>query len=291
MMRLNPEHLRTLSAAVAEGTFDGAARVLHVTPSAVSQRLRALEAEAGRVLLVRSRPVRPTEAGGALLLLARQLELLEGEAASALGAGTALPLSVAVNGDSLATWVLPALAPLAATTSLHLLREDEGQTGELLRDGTVTGAVTAEASPVAGCTATPLGRMRYRAVAAKSFADRWFPAGATAAALAVAPMLVFDRDDPHQHRFLRTHANADAASPTHMVPASADFAAAVRLGYGWAMLPELQRPDPNDGLVELAPADPLDVPLFWQCWRVRSTALEQLSAALVAGARGALLSP
>ncbi len=286
MMGFDRNHLRAFSAAVAEGTLDGAARVLGVTPSAVSQRLRALEVATGRVLLVRSKPVRVTSSGQAVLLLARQLELLEADAAVALGAEAGRPLPIAVNADSLATWVLPALAPLATDAAFHLLREDERRTSELLRGGEVYGAVTTEAESVAGCLVTPLGLMRYRAVAAPAFAERWFPHGITAAGLACAPMLVFDRDDPLQHAFLAAHGPAGATPPTHMVPASADFAAAVRLGFGWAFLAELQL---DGSLVELAPDAPTDVALHWQRWRLRSAALERLTTAIVAGARRALL--
>lgn len=281
----DPAQLRALSAAVSEGSLDGAAQVLHVTPSAISQRLRALETATGRVLLVRARPVRPTAAGRTLLLLARQLELLEADAAVALGADAQRPLAVAVNADSLATWVLPTLAPLAADMTFHLRREDEGRTSELLREGEVVAAVTTDAAPVAGCASTPLGAMRYRAVAAPAFARRWLPEGIAADALARAPMLVFDRDDPLQHRFLARHAGEDAAPPTHMVPSSADFAAAVQLGFGWALLPELQL---DGSLVELAPAEPTDVALHWQRWRRQSASLEVLTQAVVSGARKAL---
>ncbi len=287
-MRADPNQLRALSAAVDAGTLEGAARVLHITPSAVSQRLRALEQATGRVLLVRSKPVRPTAAGEVLLVLARQLELLEADAAVALGAEADRPLPVAVNADSLATWFLPALAPLAGELAFDLRREDEGRTAELLRAGEVMGAVTTDATPVAGCAVTPLGRMRYRAVASPAFAARWFPDGLTADALSVAPMLVFDQDDPLQHRFLARHGHAGAAPRIHTVPASADFAAAIGLGFGWALLPDLQ----DDGtLVPLAPDDPVDVALHWQRWRLRSAALDRLTDAVVAGARVALPAP
>ncbi|WP_316300635.1 LysR family transcriptional regulator, partial [Clavibacter michiganensis] len=107
---------RTLATVVEEGTLDAAARRLHVTPSAVSQRLRALEDRVGRVVLVRSKPVRTTEAGDAIVRLARQLALLEHDALSAIGAddGSTASLPLAVNADSLATWFLPPLARVAA---------------------------------------------------------------------------------------------------------------------------------------------------------------------------------
>jgi LysR family transcriptional regulator (chromosome initiation inhibitor) len=169
--------LRALEAAVEHGTFEAAARALHVTPSAVSQRLRALEVQTGRVLLVRSKPIRPTAAGETVLRLARQVALLASETSSALGDGDAVDerpptLVVAVNADSLATWVLPALAPLATETCFHLRREDEGRTSDLLRSGEVIAAISSDADPVPGCVVRPLGSMRYAPVATQEFVHR-----------------------------------------------------------------------------------------------------------------------
>src|SRR3954464_10764580 len=132
-------------------------------------------------------------------------------------------LPIAVNADSMATWVLPALAPLAGEVCFDLHREDQQHTSALLRAGTVMAAVTADAQPVPGCTATRLGGLRYRPMAAPGFTRRWFPAGPTAEALARAPVVVFDRHDDLQHRYLHTHAGPDAAPPVHYVPAAADY--------------------------------------------------------------------
>src|SRR5690242_13525806 len=106
-MELDVAQLRALDATVREGTLDAAARALHVTPSAISQRLRALEIATGRVLLVRTKPVQVTASGEAVLRLARQVDLLTAEAARELGSDpSAAPgLPVAVNADSLDTWV------------------------------------------------------------------------------------------------------------------------------------------------------------------------------------------
>jgi len=282
-MDLDLAQLRALDATVRAGTLEAAARALHVTPSAVSQRLRALEVATGRVLLVRSKPVQVTESGQAVLRLARQVELLAADAARELSGGTergpALP--IAVNADSMATWVLAALAPLAGEHAFDLHREDQEHTSELLRSGVVMAAITAEAAPVPGCTVTGLGAMRYRPMATAAFAARWFPEGATPAALDRAPVVVFDRRDDLQHGYLRERA-PDADPPLHFVPASADYAAAVALGFGWGMVPDLQRPP---GLVELDPGGVVDVVLHWQQWKLHSATLERVRAAVVAAAR------
>lgn len=293
-MDLDLAQLRALAAVLDEGTFDAAARRLHVTPSAVSQRLKALETAAGRVLLVRSRPVRATPSGEALLRLARQVELLAADATAQLGGaerGRPPVVPVAVNADSLATWVLPALAPLAGDLCLELHREDQARTSDLLRAGVVMAAVTAEAAPVPGCSVARLGVMRYRPRASRSFLRRWFPDGATPVALAVAPVVVFDRDDRLQHDYLTGRgvgAPAGPRPPLHRVPASADFLTAVRLGFGWGMLPDLQLGPDDADLVELAPGGVVDVALHWQQWKLRSPALDAVSAAVLAAARARL---
>ncbi|MBO3089257.1 LysR family transcriptional regulator ArgP [Cellulomonas dongxiuzhuiae] len=279
--------LRALAAAADLGTFDAAARALHVTPSAVSQRIKALEQTAGAVLLRRDRPVRPTAAGEPLVRLARQLDALTADATRHLTGDAAVPhVTLAINGDSLTTWVLPALAPLAGRVALHVVREDQERSAELLRDGSVMGAVTSQAVAVQGCRVEPLGVMRYRPLAAPAFAARWFgddaaSGGVRAAALAAAPVVTFDADDRLQDRWLRRRRVDPARPPRHRIPASADFAAAVRLGFGWGMLPGEQTDDDERAgrLVRLAD-DAVDVPLYWQQWSLRTDALDAVADAL-----------
>ncbi|MGY1652874.1 LysR family transcriptional regulator ArgP [Geodermatophilus sp. SYSU D01119] len=287
-MELDLAQLRALDATVRGGTLEAAARALHVTPSAVSQRLRALEVATGRILLVRSKPVRVTESGQAVLRLARQIDLLTADVARELGddpVTAAVPtLPVAVNADSMATWVLPALAPLAGEVCLDLHRADQEHTSALLRAGTVMAAVTAEAEPVPGCTSTRLGSMRYRPMAAPAFARRWFPDGLTAEGLARAPVVVFDREDELQHRLLHAWAGSDATPPQHFVPASADFVRAVALGLGWGMVPDLQARDLDAELVDLDPSAAVEVTLYWQQWKLRSATLDRVREAVLAAA-------
>jgi LysR family transcriptional regulator (chromosome initiation inhibitor) len=142
--------------------------------------------------------------------------------------------------------------------------------------------VTADAEPVPGCTVTRLGGMRYRPMAAPAFAARWFPAGPTPEALAAAPVVVFDRKDDLQHRYLRRRGATDADPPVHYVPASADYVSAVVLGLGWGMVPALQD---RGGLVDLDPDGAVDVVLHWQQWKLRSASLDRVRGALLAAAR------
>jgi LysR family transcriptional regulator, chromosome initiation inhibitor len=293
-MRIDSSLAETLSVVVEEGTMDAAARRLHVTASAVSQRLKSLEEQLGRVLLVRSKPVRATEAGAAIVRLARQLSLLEQDALTALGVDVDAPrisVPLAVNADSLATWFLAPLARLARRhpIAFDLHRDDQDFTAGLLESGTVMAAVTSRSAPVAGCRVTPLGTMRYEAVATPAFVAEWLADGVSAATLAHAPLVDFDRRDDLQSEWLAARGADPAVPPRHYVPASHDFARAVRLGFGWGLLPRLQSDDAlASGELVLLGGQPIDVELYWQQWNLRSELLDAVAAEVVAEARTAL---
>ncbi|MFH8801858.1 LysR family transcriptional regulator ArgP [Streptomyces sp. NPDC017936] len=297
MTDLPLDQVRTLLAVVDEGTFDAAAAALHVTPSAVSQRVKALEQRTGRVLLLRTKPVRPTESGEIVVRFARQLARLERDTRSELGMsgpGEPTRVTVAVNADSLATWFLPALTrvPDEPRLCFELHREDETRTAELLREGLVMAAVTSSPDPVTGCSVRPLGRMRYLAAASASFTARHLDGRPLGEALAEAPMVTFDRSDELQDAFLRglRRAARGAAPVRHAVPTSEGFKDAVAAGLGWGMVPEVQAgPLLADGrLLSLAPERPLDVPLYWQQWKLDSPALAAVARAVTATAAAAL---
>lgn len=292
MTDLPLDQVRTLLAAVDEGTFDAAARVLHVTPSAVSQRVKALEQQVGRILLLRTKPIRATESGEVVIRFARQLARLERDASAELGLSDAQDgepsrLSIAVNADSLATWFLPALAAVSATVNacFDLYREDQDLTGRLLQQGQVSAAVTSSSRPVQGCTVHELGRMRYRAMAAPEFVARRLSHGPLAEVLADAPVVVFDREDDLQDAYLRALAPGHA-SPTarHHIPDSVAYVEAVAAGLGWGMVSHLQA---ATRLVDLSPGRHLDIPLFWQQWKLDSPVLAAVADAV---ARAAALS-
>ncbi|MDT0319950.1 LysR family transcriptional regulator ArgP [Streptomyces millisiae] len=299
MADLPHDQVRTLLAVVDEGTFDAAAAALHVTPSAVSQRVKTLEQRVGRVLVTRTKPVRPTESGQVLVRFARQLAVLERDARTELGiAAESEParLPIAVNADSLATWFLPALTrvPRDPPVYFELHREDEAHTATLLREGQVMAAVTSSVEPVAGCTVRSLGLARYLPVASPEFAARHVSSGPPERRLAEAPVIVFDRRDELQDRFLRAlvPGGRGASRLRHHVPTSEGFRDAVAAGLGWGLVPEPQA-EPllrSGALTELAPGRWMDVPLYWQQWKLDVPALA-LVAETVATAAAEFLYP
>ncbi|APA99558.1 LysR family transcriptional regulator ArgP [Nocardia seriolae] len=293
-MDLQLDQLRALDAVISEGTFDAAARKLSVTPSAISQRIKALEDAAGRILVQRTKPVQPTESGLTVLRLARQIQLLTSDTARELGdvhqpADRPVVIPIAVNADSLQTWVIDALGHAAAGgVCLELHREDEEHTTRLLRDGTVMAAITSTAAPVQGCTVRRLGAMRYRPMAAPEFARTWFPDGPNAKSFTHAPVVLFDRKDDLQFRLVRHYTRKPVDPPRHYIPSSAGFNDAVRVGMGWGMIPDIMI-RPEDGLVPLDEKVFVDVPLYWQQWKLDSPALSLVAAAIAEGAAQVLL--
>jgi LysR family transcriptional regulator (chromosome initiation inhibitor) len=215
------------------------------------------------------------------------------EAYGAVDGGAARTrLPVVVNADSLATWFVAALArvPAELAASFDVRQDDEDHTAELLREGAVMAGVTAQREPVQGCRVRRLGAMRYRALAAPALVARWFPDGLTAEALARAPMLVFDRKDRIQHRFVRLVTGRDLDPPVHHVPSVPAFSEAIRRGLAWGLVPErLAEADLASGAcVHLDPDRHVDVPLYWQHWRLESRVLGALTEAVRAEAAVAL---
>lgn len=292
---VDPMLLTTLTAVVKGGTFERAAAALHVTPSAVSQRIRALEQAVGQVVVGRTKPVTPTPAGEVLLRLAGHWDLLVHDALAELvpdptgGAGgerTAYPLiPVVANADSLATWLLPALARAQDELGVcwEVLREDEEFASELVRSGAALAAVTADARPVAGCRLQRLGTLRYVAVATPAFRGRWLPDGARAADLERAPMVRFDRKDSMQHTVARRWARRNVDPPATFVASSREFGEAVQLGMGWGMMPlDWSREQLEAGaLVPIASRPYHDVELNWLAWKLPSRTLEVLTRHVV----------
>jgi LysR family transcriptional regulator (chromosome initiation inhibitor) len=292
-LTFDPRHLEALAAVVRTGSFEAAAAALSVTPSAISQRIRSLEEQVGAVVVARVQPARATAVGARLVRHAEDVSRLAREVVSDLGLAAEGParLRIAVNADSLATWILPALAE-AGEALFEIVVDDQDHSAELLRRGEVAAAVTAEAAPVQGCDAVPLGALRYVATCSPGFRARWFPDGATPEALSAAPALIFDEKDTLQHRWAEGVTGLRLRLSGHRLPSSTAFVDAAILGLGWGMNPEpLVRDHLAAGrLVALVPEVPLDTPLVWQASRIGRAALAPLTAAVRRAARRTLVA-
>lgn len=281
-LRLDAHQLAALKAVIELGSFDAAADWLHVTPSAVSQRIKALEQRVGQVLVVREKPCRATAAGMPLLRLAAQTVILEAEAlAETMGEHRELTrVALAVNADSMSTWFTKVFDELPDVL-FDIRIEDQDHSARLLREGTVMGAVTTERTPVPGCRVQKLAVTRYVPVASPSFVERYLSAGFTNDIAAVAPSMAWNRTDALQDLLVRKVFRRTVGRPVHYVPTAEGFTAAVRAGLGWGMFPEQQAASglADGSLIQVADVH-LDIPLYWQCWKVDSRLIERITDAV-----------
>jgi LysR family transcriptional regulator, chromosome initiation inhibitor len=321
LMQLDPKPLNAFAAVVETGSLAAAALQLRITLAAVSIRIKTLEAQLGQRLLVRGKTTTATRAGQQLLAHIRRTRLLEAEladnfAATAVsGSRSRQPrwqsLHVAVNADSLASWFLPGVK--AALQKHHLLLQcvvdDQEHTLDALKNGDVIGCVTQWAQPLRGCTAQPLGIMRYRCWGSPEIAQRiaalqtkpqraskrapQSPVQPHMPALLQIPALCFNAKDRLQDQFIQELLGLqNAAYPRHQVPAADAYLLALNQGLGWGMLADVQRQArmvSSQALVDLFPGHWIDVPLYWHHWQQESIQAMRLTQAVVAAARQHLL--
>ncbi|NML11734.1 LysR family transcriptional regulator ArgP [Sphingobium sp. AR-3-1] len=277
--------LAAISAVVREGSFEKAAALLKITPSAVSQRVRGFEERLGVALVIRGQPCIATEQGRELCAHFDKVRLLEADLTVISASGGSRPsLSIAVNADSLATWFPHAVADFARTTGMlvELTLEDEGHTADRLRTGEVLAVVTSDPEPVAGCRTIALGPLSYVACASPDFVNRYFPTGVDRHSLNTAPVMRFNRKDQLQGRWAKATFEADLNAPTHWIPSTQGFLDLACAGLAWGLQPKtLAKPHINAGtLVELVPGDTMDVPLFWTVSRLHAQALQVMTDAV-----------
>lgn len=293
-MNFDPHHLSALAAVLRHGSFDAAASALNVTPSAISQRIKALEERVGASLINRATPCTGTPRGLRIAKHAEDIGLLESALTQDLqldAADTPRHLRIAINADSLATWFIPAMVQLP-NLLFDLEIDDQDHSDEWLKRGAVSAAITTTET-IPGCDAYPLGALRYVATASPGFCDQWFPDGITPNALAQAPCLVFNAKDGLQRQWMASQGAPRATPPTHYLPASHAFVDGTISGLGWGMNPDLLvwRALRRKRLVPLGDQATLDVPLVWQVSRILAPALKPVTEAVVATARSKLIQP
>lgn len=287
--------IEALAAVLQEGGFDKAARVLCLTQSAVSQRIKQLEEQCGQILLARTTPPQPTPAGRILLRHYLQVRQLEEEVQGQIGGQgqEAATLAIGINADSLATWfgaIIPTFVRQEGVL-VDLRVDDQDQTQQLLKNGEVMGCISTQATAVQGCSIRALGCMPYRVFASPDFAAHWFDGGLRLDACHRAPFILFNRkDEVHHQLFIQLFGTIPAPLPTHYLPSSEKFADCIAAGMGYGMLPDQQSQSlvQQGRIIDLAPGILVPVWLYWHCWNLSSTVLNKLSDYLVSEAKSRL---
>lgn len=292
-MLLDPHHLSALSAILRHGSFDTAASALAVTPSAISQRIKALEDRVGATLINRGSPCTGTPAGLRIAQYAEDIGLLEAQLSRELSLDQNTDIArvrVAIPADILATLFIDVMANTSGLL-FDLVIDDQDHSAQWLRRGEVSAAITVDGQPVTGCDAIELGTLRYLPTASPDFMQCWFSEGVNKSTLSIAPCLVFNRKDGLQKAWFEAQAGGRITPPTHFLPSSHGFVDAAIAGVGWGMNPEpLVRDSITEGKLQpLIPDSHLDVALTWQVGRVLSPALAPLTKAVKAAAAKALI--
>jgi LysR family transcriptional regulator, chromosome initiation inhibitor len=281
--------IEAMAMVAQEGGFDKAARVLHITQSAVSQRLRLLEEQTGQILIARTTPPRTTPAGRKLLTHYLKVKRLEDDLIGEMDKPidtSFTSIAVGLNADSLASWFLHAVRPflLKEHVLLDIRVEDQEQTHRLLKDGDVIGCISSQELPLQGCRIDYIGRMTYHMLAAPRFAKKWFPDGLTIANACRAPAIIYNRKDLlHYKLFQQAFGDVPDLIPANYVPSYEKFSDFITMGLGYGMLP-LQQSEPlvrSGRLVNLSPDCNVSVKLYWHCWNLKSKLLEELTKQLI----------
>ncbi len=285
--------IEALAMVSMEGGFDKAAKVLHITQSAVSQRLKQLEQATGQVLIARTTPPKATVAGQKLIKHYLQVKRLEEDLSRQIndsGTREFSSLTIGVNADSLALWFLEAVLPflIQEKVLLDIRVNDQEQTHQMLKNGEVMGCISNQDQPMQGCQIEYLGCMNYRLVARPEFAALWFPNGLTLEGVQRAPALIFDRHDELLHKLLyQTFEEIPDPIPAHYLPSVEKYAEFIALGHAYGTLPDQQsRSLVGTGqMIDLSPNCHEPVKLYWHCWNLKSDVLANLTRNLISKAK------
>lgn len=177
MLPPDPHTLRCFLAVAEALSFRAAAERVALSPSAFSERIRALEDQLGAPLLIRTtRSVRLTDAGRRLIPLAREALAAAARCAEATSSAEAPPLDLTLGTryELGLSWLTPALSALSVEAPhrrLHLIFGDTPALTRALQRGAADAIITSHRLSRGDLTYVELHRERYVFVAAPSLVE------------------------------------------------------------------------------------------------------------------------
>jgi len=287
--------LKALDTVVSEQSFERAAQRLFITQSAVSQRIKTLEKLFGEPLLIRSTPLQSSELGRLLLGHYQRVLQLETELNQQLDlkSNQSQTLPLAVNADSLASWLITALSPLLQqkNVQLNLFVQDESTTWERMRTGEALACLTSKQKAISGSDSHFLGYMEYICVASPAFIERFFKQGVNKESLKQAPAISFDQHDDMHLDFLKEHFQLEMGSyPCHTIRSSEAFIdlSLASGAYSFNTKFSVEEHLNSGRLIDILPEHKVRVPLYWHCWQLGGELMQQLSEQVINYARQVL---
>lgn len=262
-------------------SFEAAAKKLHVTQSAISQRIKALETQYGQPVLIRTLPYRPTKLGSYLIGHFKQMSLLEESLEKQIGTEFTRPhISIALNRDSLETWFLELIEEknLFAEITLEIIADDQELTIDYLKKGLVSACVSSSEKEILGCKVAFLGNMEYLLVASPEFKEKYKKE------LLKAPAIKFDQNDRLHEKYLQKFFGFSGDELNyHIVPSVKGFKQFALLGYGYGLIPRIDITEElkKKQLVQLYPDKVWKIPLYWHYWTIESKFYQKFNTDLI----------
>lgn len=267
--------------------FEAAAQKLHITQSAVSQRIKGVETHYGKPVLIRTLPYRPTDLGKQLIGHFKQICLLEEDLEKQIKKTTSTPrIPIALNRDSLETWFLDLIeeTEVFRDVFLDVVADDQELTLDYLKNGLVSACLSTSEKEILGGRVHFLGNMEYVLVASPSFVKKFFSEGSPKECLRNAPAIKFDQNDRLHERYLEKFFNLDGRGLNyHVIPSVTGFKKLALLGYGYALIPKIDILNElkKKQLLQLYRDKVWEIPLYWHYWAVESKFYQKFNADVI----------
>lgn len=257
-------------------SFEAAAKKLHVTQSAISQRIKGLETYYGEPVLIRILPYKPTRLGEYLISHFQRLCLLEESLEQQLGYTSIRPrVSIALNRDSLETWFLDLIEDTSIFNDItvEIIADDQELTIDYLKKGLVSACLSTSEKEIIGGNVAFLGNMEYLLVASPAFIKSHFSGKDQKKCLLNAQAIKFDKNDKLHERYLEKFFGLNGENMHfHIVPSVRGFKKYALLGYGYGLIPKLDILEElkNKKLIQLHVDKVWNIPLYWHYWDIES---------------------
>lgn len=274
MKSLDYKLLQSLDAIIAEQSFDGASKRLNITQSAISQRIKLLEEQCTQPVLVRGTPLKVTALGAKLLSHYQQIMQLESDLLTEINpekSTSPVPISIALNADSIASWFIPAIADVLKIHNIELDLHvvNESISPDFIKNGKAFAAISDQPTGSPKTKVTPIGNVVYKLCAHPSFKEKYFANGLDTKSLRLAPGINYDHMDNMHYQFIEQHFGLTKGEyPCHRVRSAEGFVNLALNGVAYSLYPEPQIAHylASGALIDLAPNLQLNQPLYWHSW-------------------------
>lgn len=279
--------LEALHAIIELQSFDVAAKKLHISQSAISQRLKSLQTYFNDPLIIRTTPYTLTQLGQYLLGHHKRVHLLESTLNSQIKhQKSQIKLSIAISRDSLETWFMEILetTSILDETSIEIIADDQDLTINYLQKGLVSACFTTAEKSLSNCNSVFLGYMNYLLVSSPGFKKRYFPDNNHKHNLLMAPAIIFDQNDKLHDDYLKKYFDIENERPCyHIIPSVKGFKNFALKGYAYALIPEINIRNElkRKKLVTVIKNKTWKMPVFFHSWNIGSEDYQKLYQSLI----------